>query len=183
MVVVPKKDRGPRRMMDFERFNLLETHHTRPPFDAITGVPKHTYKTVTNAYSGYPQIPLDDESRKLMTFIIPWGSFRYLRTPVGHCSAQDAFTKRYDDIVPDGSRKLKCVDNTLLHDHSIADAFWHTYQFLSTCTENGITLHPDKLQFCRLSVTIAGYLLGWENAPARISSAAVLASRCPLDHR
>ena len=79
MVVVPKKDGRPRRTVDFQRLNrasLRETHHTRPPFDLVSSVPKHAFKTVADAYSGYHQVPLDEESRKLTTFITPWGRYR-----------------------------------------------------------------------------------------------------------
>ena len=95
--------------------------------------------------------------------ITPWGRLPYLRTPMSHCLAQDGFTKRLDNIVADVFMKLKCVDNTFLYDKSIADAFWHTYQFLSTCTKNRITLCPDKFQFYRQNATLAGYLLDWED--------------------
>ena len=89
MVMVPKKDGRQRRTVDFQRLNqvsLREIHHTHPPFNSIIGVPKHTYKTIADAYSGYHQIPQDEESRKLTTFITLWGHFRYLCTPIGHCS-------------------------------------------------------------------------------------------------
>ncbi|XP_063859146.1 uncharacterized protein LOC135100114 [Scylla paramamosain] len=133
------------------------------PFDLISSVSKHTFKTVADAYSGYHQIPLDSESRKLTTFITPWGRFRYRRTPMGHCAAQDAFTKRLDDVMSDVPRKIKCVDDTLLHDKSVAEAFWHTYGFLQKCRDNGVTLRSDKFSFCKRNVTFAGYLLGWED--------------------
>jgi len=77
---------------------------------------------------------------------------------MGHCAAQDAFTKCFDDTIIDIPRKLKCVDDTLLYDHNVAEAFWHTYKFLE-----GITLRPDKFRFCKRSVTFAGYVLGWED--------------------
>ena len=86
MVVVPKKDGRPRHTVDFQRLNhtsLRETHHTRPAFDLVSSVPKHAFKTVADAYSGYHQIPLDKESRKLTTFITPWGCYLYCRTPHG----------------------------------------------------------------------------------------------------
>ncbi|KAK3877390.1 hypothetical protein Pcinc_017902 [Petrolisthes cinctipes] len=115
-----------------------------------------------SGYSGYHQIPLDYESRKLTTFIAPWGRFRYCRTPMGHCAAQDALTKRFDDIITDTPRKLKCVDDTLLHDRSIVESFWHTYDLLQRCMEDGVTLRPDNFSLCKRSVTFAGYLLGWK---------------------
>ena len=49
MVVVAKKDGKPRRTVDFQpinKFCLRETHHTPPPFDIVSNIPQHTYKTV-----------------------------------------------------------------------------------------------------------------------------------------
>ncbi|XP_045101329.1 uncharacterized protein LOC123498232 [Portunus trituberculatus] len=63
----------------------------------------------------------------------------------------------------DVPRKIKCVDDTLLHDESVAEAFWHTYGFLQKCHDNGVTLRPDKFSFCKRNVTFAGYVLGWED--------------------
>lgn len=96
----------------------------------------------------------------MTTFISPWGQFRYCKTPMGHCAAQDTFTKRFDDIITEVPRKLKCVNDALLHENSVA--FWHTYNFLNNYMENGVISRPDKFHFCRRSVTFAGYLLGWE---------------------
>ena len=63
---------------------------------------------------------------------------------MGHCSARDAYTKRFDDIIIDVPRKFKCVDDVLLYDDSVEGAFWHTFDFLQLCEKNGVTLHPDK---------------------------------------
>ena len=165
MVVVPKKDGRARRTVDFQRVNRAcrrETHHTRTPFDMISSIPKHTFKTVVDAYSGYHQIQLDEESKKLTTFITPWGRYRYCRTPMGHCAAQDAFTKRFDDVINAIPRKIKCVDDTLLHDNNVESAFWHCYDMLETCARGGVTLRPDKFKFCRRNVDFAGYHLEWD---------------------
>lgn len=51
---------------------------------------------------------------------------------------------------------------TLLYNHSVDEAFHHTYEFLEMCVENGIKARPDKFHFCRKSVTFSWYLLGWE---------------------
>ena len=165
MVVVAKKSGQPRRTVDYQRLNAAcrrETHHTPAPFDMVSGVPKHSFKTVADAYWGYHQVELDKESRSLTTFITPWGRFRYLRTPMGHCSAGDAYTKRFDDAIQGIVRKHKCVDDTLLYDSSIEEAFWHTYEFLATCAAKGITLKPEKFQFARREVDFVGFRLGWD---------------------
>ena len=166
MVVTPKKNGQPRRTVDYQPLNavcLRETHHTPAPFDMVSSVPGHAYKTVADAYSGYHQVQLDEESTKLTTFITPWGRYQYLRTPMGHCAAPDAYSKRFDDAIASVERKFKCIDDVLLYDDSVESAFWHTYNFLETCYESGITLNPDKFRFCKREVEFVGYDLGWES--------------------
>ncbi|XP_064115112.1 myoferlin-like [Macrobrachium nipponense] len=85
MVVVAKKNGKPRRTVDYQELNKnckRETHHTCAPFDMVSGVPLRTYKTVVDAYAGFHQVPLDEESRQLTTFITPWGRYQYCRTPM-----------------------------------------------------------------------------------------------------
>lgn len=165
MVVVAKKTGKPRRTVDFQKLNsccLRETHHTPAPFDMVSDVPPHSFKTVADAHWGFHQVDLDEDSRHLTTFITPWGRYQYCRTPMGHCSATDAYTKRFDDAMADFPRKHKCVDDTLLYDSSIEGAFWHTYDFLELCAKKGITLKPEKFMFCQREVEFVGFHLGWE---------------------
>ncbi|KAK4313454.1 hypothetical protein Pmani_015211 [Petrolisthes manimaculis] len=165
MVVVAKKSGKPRRTVDFQKLNsccLRETHHTPAPFDMVSDVPPHSFKTVADAHWGFHQVELDEDSRHLTTFITPWGRYQYCRTPMGHCSATDAYTKRFDDAVTDFPCKHKCVDDTLLYDSSVEGAFWHTYEFLELCAKKGITLKPEKFSFCKREVEFVGFHLGWE---------------------
>ena len=166
MVVVGKKNGQPRRTVDYQRLNAScqrETHHTQAPFDMVSSVPPHTYKTVADAFWGFHQVELDADSRKLTTFITPWGRYRYCRTPMGHCSASDAYTRRFDEAIRDIPRKFKCVDDTLLYASSVEEAFWHTYTFLETCARAGITLKPEKFAFCRRETDFIGFHLDWES--------------------
>ena len=113
----------------------------------VSAIPKHSFKTVVDAYWGYHQVEFNQESRRLTTLITPWGRFIYRRTPMGDCSAGDASTKRLDDVMQGVPRKYKCVDDNLVFDNSMKAAFWHTYDFLATCAARGITLKPKKFQF------------------------------------
>ena len=71
---------------------------------------------------------------------------------MGHCSATDAYAKRFDNVGCSFTRKCKCVDDTLLHNEGVEQAFWHTYDFLELCAEIGIRLNPEKFRFCRREV-------------------------------
>lgn len=75
--------------------------------------------------------------------------------------ATDAYTKRFDDAMKNFPRKHKCIDDNLLFDASIEDAFWHTFDFLEVCTRKGITLKPEKFKFCRRKAEFVSFHLNW----------------------
>ena len=159
MVVTPKKDGRPRRTVDLQKLNAQchrETHHCESPFKLACQIPTHKKKTVLDATDGYHAIPIDEESKPLTTFITEWGRYRYRRLPQGYLAAGDAYTRRYDNIIKDVKNKVKCVDDTLLWDDSIEESFFHTWEYLQICEDNGITLNKDKFQFCKDTVDFAG---------------------------
>ena len=65
MVTVAKRDGTPRRTIDFQPINKYcqrETHHTPTPFEVVSNIPPRCYKTILDAYNGYHQVQLDEES-------------------------------------------------------------------------------------------------------------------------
>ena len=110
----------------------------------------------------YHLVRLAPDSIPLTTFITPWGRYQYLRTPQGHCSSGDGYTRRYDDIIMDVERKRKIIDDVCLYDSSIKEAFYCAFDFLLLSGKNGITQNPEKFQFCQKELEFAGFILGWE---------------------
>ena len=80
----------------------------------------------------------------------------YLRLPQGFLAGGDAYTHRYDNIIKDVPRKVKIVDDTLLFDYNIEDSFYHTWDFLTLCAQNGIVINEKKFKFCRDTIEFAG---------------------------
>lgn len=177
MVLGRKKDGTPRITVDFQHLNkqcFRETHHTEPPFHLASRVPPNTKKTVLDATDSYHSVELDEESQPLTTFITEWGRFMYLRVPQGFFAAGDIFTRRYDDIIKDVDNKVKIVDDTLLHANNIEQSFWDTWDYLTLCAENGITINEEKLQFCLDEVEFAGLTINNDGiTPAKSILAAI----------
>ena len=73
----------------------------------------------------------------------------YLRMPQGYLASGDPYTCRYDKIIKNLPRKIKIVDDTLLFDKNIEDAFYHTLDYLLLCEKNGIVLNREKFHFCQ----------------------------------
>ena len=160
MVIIAKKSGKPRRTVDFQALNrhaVRETHHTQSPFHQARAVPAHTYKTVFDAWNGYHSIALHEDDRHLTTFITPWGRYRYCVAPQGYVASGDGYSRRFDEIVSDIPCKTKCVDDALLWDKSIEDAFWHAVDWLDTCGHNGVTLNPPKFSFAQTCTEFAGF--------------------------
>ena len=154
MVITTKKDGWPRHTIDYQYLNSQckqETHHTVSPFQLAMQVPPNTKKTVLDAVDGYHSVILDEESQPLTTFITEWRRFMYLRMPQGYLASGDAYTRRYE-VIKDIARKIKLVNDTLLYGTDIQEAFYHTFDFLTRCAQNGIVLSKDKFQFCKDTV-------------------------------
>ena len=160
MVITPKANGKPRRTIDFQELNNVtsrEVHHTPSPINLVAQIPAGKKKTVLDAWNGYHSLMLDPESRDLTTFNTEWGRYRYLRGPQGFHGTGDAYTRRFDDITSGEERYLRCIDDGLLYDDAVEDAFWHTFDHIKLCADNGIVFNPEKFKFARDDVEFAGF--------------------------
>ena len=101
MVVVPKKNGAVRICVDLKPLNVsvLREIHPLPKVDEtlaqLTGA-KMFSKLDTN--SGFWQIPLEQCSRLLTTFITPFGRYCFNKLPFGISSAPEHFQKRMSQM-------------------------------------------------------------------------------------
>ncbi len=166
MVVTPKKDGTPRRVVDLQALNkssVRETHHTPSPWQQVSSIPPNMIKTVMDAWNAYHMLKLSRESKNKTTFITEWGRYRYCRAVQGYKASGDAFTKRFDDItigVPDYTR---CVDDSCLWKPTIEEIFWHTCRYIDLCARNGVIFTPKKFVFGREVVEFAGYTVALDS--------------------
>lgn len=160
MVVTPKKNGEPRRTVDLQQLNkatLREVHHTPSPFNMVASIPTGKRKTVLDAWNGYHSLPLNEASKDATTFITEWGRYRYCRAPMGFHASGDAYTRRFDDITSDQPRVVRCVDDSLLWDDNIEMSFWHTFEYVKKCADNGIIFNSEKFQFAMETAEFAGF--------------------------
>ena len=166
MVITPKKSNTLkpklRMTIDLQHLNsqcIRELHHVESPFKLVSQIPNNTFKTVLDAVDGYQAIELNEESQLLTNFITHWGCYHCLRVSAGLIDSGDKYTSRYDSVIQHIPRKLKCVDDTLLYDATIEDAFNHTFDYLYTCATHGIVLNSSKFKFCQDELTFAGFTI------------------------
>ena len=162
LVPVVKHDGSLRLTVDFQPLNKAtyrEPHHTPSPFNLAVSIPAGTKKTVLDAWNGYHSLALAEESRDATQFITEEGRYRYLVAPQGFHGSGDGYTARTDIITEGFPRKKKCIDDSLLYDESIEDAFWHTLDYIIHCYKNGVIFNKKKFLFGMDDVDFAGFMV------------------------
>ena len=163
--VYTRKSNGKiRRTVDLSPLNkhcVREAHPMRSPFELAKGIPPNTWRTVTDAFNGYHSVPLHPDDRHLTTFSTNKGLFRYLRAPQGFASSGDGYNRRLDEITADFVRYNRCVDDGCHYDadDDLELHWWRTIDLLELMGRHGVTLNPNKFQFCKKDIDFAGFRL------------------------
>ena len=96
MVVVLKKNGEVRICIDFTELNkcVKREFYPLPSVDHVLGqLSGAKYFSKIDANSGSHQIPLSENSKRLTTFITPWGRYYFNRLPFGISSAPERFQR------------------------------------------------------------------------------------------
>ena len=118
MVITSKKTGGVRITIDMSKLNcqVLRSAHLFPsPRSAVIQVTHGSrYFSTLDAMWGYWQLPLDEASQHLTTFVTPWGRYKFLRGPMGFISTGDEFCRRGDLALEGIGDCAKIVDDVLV---------------------------------------------------------------------
>ena len=162
MVVVPKANGSIWICGDFTLLNeyIRRERHLLPSIEhllaSIQGAKRFSK---LDANSGFHQIPLDEKSQLLTTFITPLGRYCYCRLPFGISSALEYFQKRMLEVL-DGIQGTICMmDDILIFGSSQQEHNLRLYAALESIKNSGITLNKAKCQINRTSIHFCGYLV------------------------
>ena len=113
--------------------------------------------TSLDACSGYWQLPVDEESSKLLTFNTPWGRYRFTRLPFGIASAPEIYQREMDRLFA-GIPVEIIVDDFLIHGDDQRDIDQKLKQVLDRSREVGLKFNPKKLKLRVPEVSYVGHL-------------------------
>ncbi len=146
---VDKPNGGVRLTTDYK--NTLNPFVCRPvhPFPTTEEILQQIEPTSQcfaklDAVSGYFQIPLDEESSFLTTFLTPWGRYRYLRAPMGLSASSDEWCYRSDRALEGLPGVLKLVDDVLVQAPDEEILRKRLNAVLRQCEKKGITISSKK---------------------------------------
>ena len=132
----------------------------------------------------YFQVPLDEESKKLTTFLLPGdqgGCFVFNRAPLGLASSGDEWCRRSDEVLRGLTGCHKLIDDILIEGTDYPQLFERIEALLVRCEAHNITLSPSKFEVGP-QVNFGGYFVsgqGFKPSPKMFQ--AILDMKPPVD--
>ena len=117
--------------------------------------------TSLDACSGYWQLPVDDESSKLLTFNTPWGRYRFTRLPFGISPAPELYQREIDRLF-EGVPVEIIVDDFLVHGKDQSEVDEKMRRVLDRSREVGLKFNPKKVKLRVPEVSYVGHLFSAE---------------------
>lgn len=99
VVFVPKKNGGTRLCVDYRRMNAITVSDSYPlPHmdDLLHATKRSYYISIMDLRSGYHQVQVNPRDVDKTAFTTPYGTFRYLRMPLGLLNAPATFQRLVD---------------------------------------------------------------------------------------
>ncbi|KAK2173586.1 hypothetical protein NP493_866g01020 [Ridgeia piscesae] len=150
MVPVIKKTGAVRICVDLKQLNtaVRREHHMLPSLEDIA--PKLAESKVfstLDAASGFWQIPIDEDSQLLTTFITPFGRYAFCRLPFGISSATEIFQRKMPTLLEGLDGVEVAVDDILVHGRKREEHDARLNAVLRITNDSGLKLNLKKCVF------------------------------------
>ncbi|KAL8584885.1 hypothetical protein ACOMHN_037588 [Nucella lapillus] len=162
IVVVPKTNGDVRICVDLTRLNSSvkrEVYAMPAVEETLSKISEGKVFTKIDANSGFYQIPLDDESSKLTTFITPFGRFKFQRLPYGISSAPEYFQKKMDTILQGLAGVVCHIDDILVFGKDKPEHDARLWKVLDRLLQAGLTLNSRKCEFAKTQLDYLGQVI------------------------
>ncbi|XP_014675315.1 PREDICTED: uncharacterized protein K02A2.6-like [Priapulus caudatus] len=103
--------------------------------------------TTLNEKDGYWQVQLDHESSLLCTFNTPYARYRFLKMPLGICSASEVFQKRSKQVFGDVKGVCIIADDMIIAAETPEEHDRIVRRVLEKAREQNVKFNPTKMQF------------------------------------
>jgi len=162
MVVVPKANKRVRICVDYTELNKgvrREVHPMAHVESSLAKLGTGSIFTVLDANSGFYQIPLSSQAKKLTTFLTPFGRFAFNRLPFGLSSSPELYSKIVSRIL-DGLEGVIChMDDVCIWGKSSAEHDARVRAVMRRMVNAGMTLNAEKCKFSQSSIKFLGNII------------------------
>ena len=164
LLVVPKKDKTHRLVVDFRRLNKITRTDPYPMpsmKDLISSIGSKKYFTTIDLLQGFLQIPLDEESKEFTAFSSASGRFQYTRMPFGLKSAPVSFVRLMDMVLGDLlGKNLHCyIDDLIIATDTLDEHLKLLDKVLHRLKSAGLKLKLKKCSFMKEKIVYLGHTI------------------------
>nr|GFB57807.1 reverse transcriptase domain-containing protein [Tanacetum cinerariifolium] len=146
---------GWRVCIDYRKLNdATRNDHFPLPFmdQMLERLVGNEFYCFLDGFSGYFQIPIDQQDKEKTTFTCPYGTFVYRRMPFGLCNAPGTFQRCMMSIFHDMIEKMMEVflDDFSIFGDTFSSCLINLDKMLKRCEETNLVLNWEKCYFmCR----------------------------------
>ena len=161
IVAVPKENGKIRICVDFTRLNesVQRENFPLPTTDQLLAqLSGATVFSKLDCKSGFYQVPLDEESQKLTTFITPYGRYCFKRLPFGISSGPEVFQREMSHILSGIPGVICDIDDVLISGKDREEHDGRLKTVLQRMKAAGVTLN-EKCVFAVDKVKFLGHII------------------------
>ena len=166
-----------RTVTDFRKLNECLVRHPYPVpsiQNLLQTLEGFKYGTSLDLVQGYYQMPLDEESKKLCTIVLPFGKFEYQVLPMGICIAGDVFQERMNELFGHLPYVRCYIDDVLI----ITKDSWEEHcEALNTVftlmAQHGLKVNAMKSFFGKKELEYLGFIVnrkGIKPVPSKVEA-------------
>eukprot|EP00834_Sanchytrium_tribonematis_P008014 NODE_833_length_3618_cov_0.950270.p2 type:complete len:129 gc:universal NODE_833_length_3618_cov_0.950270:1671-1285(-) len=115
--------------------------------------------TKLDCRSGFYHIGLDKESQQYTAFSLPWGTYIWLRMPMGISTAPEAFQELMTSLIDHLSYVLVYIDDILIFSHNLEQHLFHLETVFKILRQNDLILKKSKCVFAVSELPFLGFIL------------------------
>ena len=159
LVIVEKSNGQMRLCIDPEDLNKVvkREHFQIPTKEEILGKLRDAkWFSKLDATAGFHQIKLDKPSSMLTTFNTPFGRYRYLRLPMGICSAPEVFHKTVHQFLEEFDGVTVYMDDIIVWGSTVEEHDERLMKALERLSEVGLVLNAEKCVFRQPEIEYLG---------------------------
>lgn len=167
-ILLVKKKTGDYRMcVDYRRLNAITVKDKYPlpliddQLDRLGGNEdgrRYKYFTVLDLFSGFYQVPVDQDSVDKTAFVTPDGHYEFLRMPFGLCNSPSVFQRLMTNVL--GSLKnsvaFSYMDDVIIPSTTIAEGLQRLRLVLEALRKHNLTLKITKCSFFSTKIEYLG---------------------------
>ena len=187
---VLKKDGTLRPVLDYRALNE-KTHIDKYSARDVSSCIDEIGRSQSSIFSsldltaGFWQLPLHPESRPFTAFSIPgYGSFEWLRTPMGLLGSPASFGRLMDFVMRHLPQVICYQDDVLVHSASLSSHLTHLQQCFDRLRAHNLRINISKCQFGQEEVPYLGFRITKNGVlPGLDKTAAIVQSNPPTSIR